>query len=124
MGRNSPFKFENRVFTKKRLDELLVKMGMKTPPEEEMDDGNSETGGSSKENDDENHMELGSVEGSSIFSLDSNLRSQKALSSVSDIEGAFSDDDEVVDVSNSEVVMEIDGAVLNVESNHNSDQDT
>jgi len=128
LGRNSPFKYRNGAFTKKRLEELLIRMGMKVNPIEEADDGGSESGGSSRENGSETHMELDSVEGRSILSLDSALRSLNALSSLSDIEGAFSDGEESFNVPNGssqvrDVVVEIDGALMDAENDQDGDRD-
>jgi len=92
-GRNNPFKFENRSFSPKRLEELLIKIGMKTPVEEEeeeevdmLPESYQSNGGCSFGEAAES--EVG--EGSAVFSGNDQ-------SSVGEIEGEFSDAEEHVE---------------------------
>ena len=113
-GRNSLFAFENRAFTKKRLEELLIRVGMKVVPDGDVDgdgivendgpgyddgsgsDDTSEGSESSESDDGDGADDLGTVERSDIFSLESIPDTFGGSSSASDVDGNFSDGDDVM----------------------------
>ena len=83
-GRDNPFKFRNRNFSPKRLEELLIKMGMQSSSEEEAMDTSSESHHLDGEGGVSESDESQSEGGSDIFSLGTE-------SSISEVEGCFSD---------------------------------